>query len=218
MLRSGSQWRLLPKDFPPWQTVYSHWRRWISLGIIKKLLDLLRKKERLRQGRQATPTALIIDSQSIKASSSARQDVGYDGGKRINGRKHHLLVDSMGNLVDVVVHRADIQDRDGAKLLLKQFAHTATTIRIIWADGGYRGQLQKSVSRLRHRNRIKLCIVNKLADQQGFQVLPRRWVVERTNAWMVACRRLVRAYDQRTEITESFIRLAMIRLLLRRQK
>ena len=214
---TGCQWRALPATFPPWKTVYWHWSRWVAAGIIEKILRRLRRNERRRIGREADPSALIIDSQSVKASSSATQQVGYDAGKKITGRKRHLLVDSQGNLVDVVVHAADIQDRDGAKLVLKRLATTGTRTRIIWADGGYRGKLLAWVRDLRQRRRITMRIVEKEPGQRGFAVLPRRWVIERTNAWMVACRRLAREYEGRTKNTEAFIRLAMIRLLIRRQ-
>ena len=184
---------------------------------MEKVLRCLRRRERKRIGRLADPSALIIDSQSVKASTTATADVGYDAGKRIRGRKRHILVDSQGNLIDVVVLAADIQDRDGAKVILKRLAHTLTGVRVIWADGGYRGQLMSWVRQLRQRNRIDLCIVEKDPDRKGFAVLPRRWVIERTNAWMVACRRLAREYERKTANTEAFVRLAMIRLLLRRQ-
>lgn len=181
------------------------------------MLRRLRRGERLRVGRNADPSALIIDSQSVKASSSATAEVGYDAGKKIKGRKRHLLVDSQGNLIDVVVHAADIQDRDGAKLVLKRLASTVTRVRLIWADGGYRGKLLAWVHDLRSRHRITMRIVEKEPGSKGFAVLPRRWVIERTNAWMVACRRLARECERCTVNTEAFIRLAMIRLLLRRQ-
>ena len=216
LLVTGCQWRALPAEFPPWKTVYWHWSRWVADGIMEKALGLLRRQERLRIGRAANPSALIIDSQSVKASTTATEEVGYDAGKKIRGRKRHLLVDSQGNLIDVVVHAADIQDRDGAKLVLKRLATTWTRVRLIWADGGYRGKLLAWVHALRQHHRITMRIVEKEPDQKGFAVLPRRWVVERTNAWLVACRRLAREYERCTKNTEAFIRLAMIRLLLRR--
>ena len=183
---------------------------------MEKALHRLRRQERRRIGRVANPSALIIDSQSVKASTTATEVVGYDAGKRIRGRKRHLLVDFQGNLIDVVVHAADIQDRDGAKLVLKRLATTWTRVRLIWADGGYRGKLLAWVHVLRQRHRITMRIVEKEPDQKGFAVLPRRWVVERTNAWLVACRRLTREYERCTKNTEAFMGLAMIRLLLRR--
>ncbi len=217
VLVTGCQWRALPSEFPPWKTVYWHWSRWVMAGILEKALHRLRRRERLHLGRAADPSALIIDSQSVKASATATQSVGYDPGKKIRGRKRHLLVDSQGNLIDVVVHAADIQDRDGAKLVLKRLANSWTRVRLIWADGGYRGKLLTWVRDLRQRHRITMCIVEKEPGRKGFAVLPRRWVVERTNAWLVACRRLAREYERCTKNTEAFIRLAMIRLLLRRQ-
>lgn len=186
------------------------------MGVITRVLHRLLRCERKRVGRTSSPTALIIDSQSVKASSSATSDVGYDAGKKIRGRKRHLLVDSQGNILDVVVHAADIQDRDGAKLVLKKLSHTWTSVRLIWADGGYRGKLLTWVHALRHRQRVTLKIVEKNPEQKGFAVLPRRWVVERTNAWLMACRRLAREYERKADMCASFVRLAMIRILLRR--
>ncbi len=186
------------------------------MGVITRVLHRLVRCERKRVNRASSPTALIIDSQSVKASSSATSDVGYDAGKKIRGRKRHLLVDSQGNILDVVVHAADIQDRDGAKLVLKKLSHSWSSVRLIWADGGYRGKLITWVHALRHRRRIALKIVEKNPDQKGFAVLPRRWVVERTNAWLVACRRLAREYERNTDMCAAFVRLAMIRILLRR--
>jgi putative transposase len=215
---TGCQWRALPTTFPPWQTVYWHWTRWVGSGLIEKILRRLRRGERCRVGRKADPSALIIDSQSVKASSSATEGVGYDAGKKIKGRKRHLLVDSLGNLIDVVVHSADIQDRDGAKLVLQRLASSLSRVRLIWADGGYRGKLLTWVGNLRTRPRITMRVVEKEPGVRGFAVLPRRWVIERTNAWLVACRRLAREYERCTKNTEAFIRLAMIRLLIRRQK
>jgi len=161
----------------------------VKMGIITRVLHRLLRCERKRVGRASSPTALIIDSQSVKASSSATTDVGYDAGKKIRGRKPHLLVDSQRNILDVVVHAAGLQDRDGVKLVLKKLRHTWTSVRLIWADGGYRGKLLTWVHTLRDRHRITLKIVAKNPEQKGFTVLPRRWVVERTNAWLVACRR-----------------------------
>ena len=185
---------------------------------MEKVLRRLRRRERRRIGRPADPSVLIIDSQSVKASTTATSDVGYDAGKKINGRKRHIIVDSQGNLIDVVVHSAGIQDRDGAKLVLTRLANTCTRVRLIWADGGYRGKLITWVRSLRQRHRITLRIVEKEPDQIGFAVLPKRWVIERTNAWLMACRRLAREYERSARKTEAFIRLAMIRLLLRRQE
>lgn len=213
---TGCQWRALPAEFPPWKTVYWHWSRWVKFGVVTRVLHRLIRLERLRVSRALSPTALIIDSQSVKASSSATSGVGYDAGKKIRGRKRHLLVDSQGNILDVVVHAANIQDRDGAKLVLKQLSHKWKSVRMIWADGGYRGKLLTWVRSLRNRGRVTLKIVEKNPQQNGFAVLPRRWVIERTNSWLVACRRLAREYERNSQMCEAFVRLAMIRLLLRR--
>jgi putative transposase len=141
---------------------------------------------------------------------------GYDAGKKINGRKRHLLVDTLGLLIAVVVHPADVQDRDGAKLLLDRLAQTWKRLRLIWADGGYAGQLIAWVRALRKRNPVRLEIVKRSDDIKGFKVLPRRWVVERTFGWLGRQRRLSKDYEYLTDTSETMIYVSMIGLMLRR--
>lgn len=137
--KSGCHWRLLPHDFPSWQTVYMYFRDWQKDGTWKMIHDFLRRKLRRADGRKGAASAAIIDSQSVKASEEANK-TGFDAGKKIKGRKRHILVDTMGLLIAVVVHSADIQDRDGAKLVFKETGPQAR-LELVWADGGYAGQL-----------------------------------------------------------------------------
>jgi len=211
--RTGCQWANLPHDFPNANSVYYHYRKWCLDRTWQTINRALRYLERERQKRRPHPSAGIIDSQSIKTTESGGER-GYDGGKKINGRKRHILVDTVGNLLDVVVHAADIQDRDGAKLLMNKLT-TMLQLRLqkVWADGAYRGKLVSWFSEELH---ILLDIVSPPADQNGFEVLPRRWVVERTLAWLGRYRRLSKDYERCTASSEGMIYIASIHTMLKR--
>jgi len=212
VLRTGCAWRMLPHDFPAWQTVYYYFRQWKKSGVFAAMNDALRADLRTAGGRKPDPSAAILDSQSVKTTEQGGPR-GYDAGKKINGRKRHVLVDTLGLLLAVVVHPADIQDRDGAKLLLDKVKDRLPRLQLIWADGGYAGQLIDWVKDTCH---WVLDIVKRPEDQKGFAVLPRRWVVERTLAWIGRYRRLSKDYERQTATSEAFIYAAMTHLMVRR--
>ncbi|MET8254249.1 IS5 family transposase [Micromonospora sp. NPDC005197] len=213
VVRSGCPWRYLPADLPPWQTVYWYFTRWEEARVTEKLLATLRIKARVQQGREPEPSAGIIDSQSVKGADTVGRDSrGYDAGKKINGRKRFIVTDTLGLLVTVTVLAASWQDRDGAKAALLG-AYMATPIRHVFADQGFTGRL---VDWTRDILRITLEIVRKPTDQRGFAVHPRRWVVERTLAWLTAYRRLARDYERHPEVSEAIIRWAAIAGMTRR--
>jgi len=214
VLRTGCAWRLLPHDFPAWQTVYGYFRRWRDNGLWEKLNDALRQSVREQVGREAEPSAAIIDSQSVKTSAVAGER-GFDAGKKVKGRKRHILVDVMGLLLAVYVHPADTQDREGAKgLLTRAKAKGFPRLQLVWADGGYSGLLLAAWTLV--MTGWLLTIVERAAGQVGFQVLPRRWVVERTLAWLGRYRRLSKDYEVLPQTSEAWIYVAMVNLMLKR--
>jgi transposase len=213
VVKSGCPWRYLPADLPPWQTVYGDFAAWEAAGVTEKLLVALRVKARVQDGRDPEPSAGIIDSQSVKGADTVGVKTrGYDAGKKINGRKRFIITDTAGLLVTVAVLAASWQDRDGAKTALLS-AYLTTPIRHVFADAGFAGKL---VDWTRDTLKTTLEIVRKPADQRGFAVHPRRWVVERTLAWLTACRRLARDYERHPEVSEGIIRWAAIAGMARR--
>jgi len=213
VVKTGCQWRNLPTDFAPWGTVYHYFRLWKHNGLWVCIHTHLREQVRQVEGRKAQPSAAIIDSQSVKSSETS-DERGYDAGKKVNGRKRHILVDTLGLLLRVLVLPANIQDRDGGKQLLTDFFAQAARRRVkqIWADGGYAGTL---VAWVQMACRCTLEIV-KRTDLHTFKVLPRRWVVERTFGWMGRSRRLSRDYERQAQTGETIVYLTMIRLMLAR--
>jgi putative transposase len=212
LLRTGCQWEMIPNDFPKWKTVYHYYRLWRWNGLWEKIYQVLHQKYRVQVGREAEPTAAIIDSQSVK-TTEAGGERGYDAGKKINGRKRHLLVDTLGFPLVVKVHAANIQDRDGAVEVLAKAQNKYKELSLVWADGGYSGKLVEWVKEYLGLN---LEIVKRSDDVKGFEVLPRRWVVERTHGWVGRNRRMSKEYERLPENSEANIYLAMIRLLLKR--
>ena len=191
LTRTGCAWRMLPKDFPPWQTVYRYFRAWGEDGTLDRVHDALRERVRAkREGRNPEPSAGIVDSQSVKGSDTVSKGTrGYDAGKKINGRKRHIITDTLGLLLVVMVTAASIQDRDGGRGILKLLKGALPGVRHIFADGGYQGQL---IALAKRAFQVVVEVVKKPAEQIGFAVLPRRWVVERTFSWLLRWRRLVR--------------------------
>jgi transposase len=214
LVDNGIKWRALPADFPPWSTVYNYFAMWEKVGVTQQVLNGLRDRARLAEGRTAAPSAAIIDSASVKAAETVgRSSRGYDAGKKINGRKRHIAVDTMGLLVCVLVTAAGVQDRDAARPLLQQLAASCHRVRLVWADGGYAGKL---VDWARTRLKIMLQIVKRSDTALGFVVVSRRWVVERTLAWSTGHRRYVRDYERLPAHHEAMVRWSMIRIASRR--
>lgn len=209
---SGIQWRMLPKEYPKWKSVYHYFRLWRDDGSWKRIHDTLRAAVRRKAGRHKHPTAGCLDSQSVK-TTQIRGVRGYDKGKNVNGRKRHILVDTLGLLLCVVVTSAALSDAAGARLLLARLCGAGKKLRRIWVDGTYRGRLLDWVET---QFWFVLQPVLRSDDRKGFVVLPRRWVVERTFAWLTHCRRLSKDYEVLPASSEAMIYLAMTRLMLRR--
>jgi transposase len=230
VVRTGCAWRLLPRNFPRWPNVYRTFRRWSEQGKFERMNDVLRAMWREREERPETPTAAIIDAQSTRASPQGG-DIGFDAGKKIKGRKRHLVVDTLGLLLAVSVTSANVQDRDGAHPVVEAAMAKCPGIRTLYADGGYTGQCAQTVSQT---HGIKVNVVRSLAtsacwarpDQldmfnahakpEGFVLKAKRWIVERTHAWNERARRLVMHHDRVTDVSEAWVWLAEARILLRR--
>jgi putative transposase len=210
--RTGCAWRYLPGDFPPWQTVYSYFAAWRDDGTLARLHAELRAQARAAAGRNPQPTAAVIDSQSVRAADTVpRASRGWDNAKKVNGRKRHIAVDTGGLVLDVVITAASVQDRQGARPLLWNTHRACRGVRLVWADAGYTGKLATWAAVMK----MTLQIVSK-RDPHAFEVLPRRWVVERTFAWISKHRRTVRDYERLPASHEAMILWAMIALMTRR--
>ena len=211
MARSGGGWRMLPNNFPPWQTVYWWFRRFVRLLLFRTIHDVALMIDRERSGRAAQPTAGVIDSQSVKAPAAKKR--GYDAAKKVVGRKRHIAVDTDGRLLMINLTTADIADSAGAQLILHAIRKRWPWLKHLFADGGYdRKALMDKAAFLD----FVVEIVRRMEGQHTFEVLPRRWVVERTFGWMTRWRRLVRDYEARLDVSEAMIHVAMGGLLLRR--
>jgi len=216
LVKEGIQWRAMPADLPHWRTVYDVADGWHKSGATGKMHDELRRQCRIAAGRTPEPTAAVIDSQSVRAAEEvSRASRGYDAGKKVNGRKRHIAVDTIGLLLTVLITAAGVQDRDGAKPLLWNLRRAFPSVKLAWADGGYAGKLVPW-ARTTLKPRLTLQIVKRPGDLHTFQVLPRRWVVERTLAWITRCRRTARDCERLPGHHETIVYWAMTITMTRR--
>lgn len=221
LCKNGNSWRDLPACFPPWQTVYWYFRKWNNEGVYDLIVNELRQLQRQQLGKEQTPGAAIIDSQSVKNTSFSTKEVGVDGGKSIKGRKRHLITDTLGNLLAIKVHSANLHDSKSAKLVLIKMIENRVDfpfLKRIFADKGYRGNLVEWVKK---HLKCQLEIVktySKLANNGKMMVSPKRWVVERSFAWLNHYRRLSKDFERLADNSESFIKIAFIRLFIKKLK
>ncbi len=217
ILVEGVRWRALPGDFPPWQTVYTYFRNWRKNGTWLKIHDNIRDWVRMEQERHPSPSEAIIDSQSVKSAAMVSQAVGFDAGKKIKGRKRFMTVDTLGLVLRVLVTAANVGEREGGKQVLKRVKHSqqqVSRLTTLWVDGGFDGE--PFMQWVMDVCRWIVQVVLRSQQTKGFVLLKKRWVVERTFGWLMGCRRLVRDYELLPETSETFIYLAMIRIMVRR--
>jgi transposase len=214
MVRAGSSWRMMPHDLPPWAAVYQQTRRWLKAGVFEAMVDDLRALLRVAVGRNPAPTAAILDSRTLQSSPESGERAGYDGGKKRKGSKVHLAVDTLGHLLALVVTPANEQDRDQVEQLAAKIQEvTGDTVELAYVDQGYTGDDAKEAAQ---QHGIRLEVVKLSDTRQGFVLLPKRWVVERSLAWTARFRRLARDYERLPEILAGLHFLAFAVVLLKR--
>lgn len=212
LVKTGCQWRMLPKDFPKWESVYYYYRKWSSLDVFDSLLEQLRGQIRVKQKQNREPSLGIMDSQSVKWGNNHSLN-GIDGNKKVKGIKRHVVVDKNGFLIDVMVTIANIHDSKAAYLLMRVLKEVCSGVKVLLADGGYRGELIETV---KNKFDYLIQVVRSAYKEQGFRPIHKRWVVERTFSWFDNDRRLCRNYELTFDSAEEMVKIAAIKLLLRK--
>jgi len=212
LLKTGCQWRMLPGDFPDWRIVYYYFSSWKKNGVVEVLQEALVEKTRRESGRKGQPSVGIIDAQSVKSTLVSSESKGFDAGKKVKGIKRHIIVDTLGLVLAVVVQGASLQDRDGAMEVINKMAESWRNITKIFADGGYRGKL---IELIKTKFKIEMEII-KRNELHTFKILPKRWIVERTFAWMDAYRRNSKNYERLNDTSVAMVHLSSIKIMLNR--
>jgi putative transposase len=212
VVKTGCQWRMLPGDFPSWRIVYYYFSKWNKQGVIEEIQLSLVEQVRKKSGKKATPTAGIIDAQSVKNTLVSSESKGFDAGKKIKGIKRHIIVDTLGLILAVVIQSASVQDRNGAMDVIKKLRAQFKKVILLFADGGYSGKLEAAV---KQRWKIIIQIVKK-PQGSAFKVLPKRWIVERTFSWIDTNRRNSKNYERLNQTCVAMVHLSAIRLMLNR--